>query len=327
MPVNAWADALGNLTIPLPVGSSMQAAGANFHADSDPVYYYSQSTVLPSSGNAIPALYCLSNCPTHTSLAAAAADTSPFMISPFAAQTNQQWGNGANEITYTFGATGLQDGTGSPVIAAALSNPMWQGGVNSGRMFTTDLANTGSNCPTGVSFCEPPSPSEYYTYQTGTNQWNQTMWLTKADNSVVSFDPPQAASYTVPTGSAYGSWAGKVIQLQFNGFGNLNGIPGYCVDPQTNAEVSCAPATRFVPAFALVDGSTLTIGGQQVVTKALDSELRLVSKACGAMSTAGVTATLPTTQPNNPTLTSDPAYIGSAPAVNGSPSVVDGVLQ
>jgi hypothetical protein len=325
MPINAWADTLGNLTIPLPAGSSMQTAGANFHADSDPVYYYSQSTVLPSIGNAIPALYCLSNCPTHASLATAAADTSPFMLSPFAASTNQQWGNGSNEVTYSFGTNGLIDSTSSAVVpTGVISNPMWQGGVNSGRMFTTDL---GTNCPNGVTYCEPPSPTVYYTYQTGTNQWNQTMWLTTASGSPVSFDPPQAASYTVPSGGAYGTWAGKAIQLQFNGFGNLSGIPGNCVDPQTNAETSCTPSTRFVPAFALADGATLTIGGQQVVTRALDSELRLAKQSTCTLHT-GTAPSLPTTVPHDPTDQNDTTYyIGSSPTVGGSPAVVDGVLQ
>lgn len=321
MPINAWAEALGSLTIPLPAGSTMQTAGTNYHADSDPVYYYSQSTVLPSSASAL-TLYCLSNCPTHASLVSAANSGSPF-----AAPTNQQWGMGTAQESYSFGASGLLDSTASAVVAGAIGNPMWQGGINSGRMFTSSLANSGTSCPMNVTFCEPPTPTDYYTYQTGANQWNQSMWLTTSGGNVVSFDPPQSASFTVPSGAAYGSWAGKSVQLQFNGFGNLSGIPGNCVDPQTNATVNCTPSTRFVPAFALADGSALTLGSQAVLTKALDSELRLASQSCGTLNTATVTATLPTTLPNNPTVANDSAYIGSAPDVTGTPSVIDGVLQ
>ncbi len=329
MPINAWSEALGSLTIPLPTGNTMgmNPSLANNHSNADDVYYFSQSTVLPSVSNAL-TLYCLSNCPTNASLAAAAADITPFLVSPFATPTDRQWGSGTAEKTYTFGTNGLRDDTNSPVlVTAALPNPMWQGGINSGRMFTLDLVKSGSSCLSTDAYCEPSAPPDYYTYQTGTNQWNQTMWLTTAAGSPVSFDPPQIASFTVPSGGAYGSWAGKAIQLQFNGFGNLNGIPGNCIDPQTNAVASCGPSTRFVPAFALADGSALNLGGQAVLTRALDSELRLSSLACGALSTTGVTATLPTELPHNPTVLSDPSYIGTAPQVLGAPSVIDGVLQ
>ena len=318
MAINAWSDALGNITIPLPAGDTMTTTGANFHSDSDPVYYYSQSTVLPSSANPL-TLYCLSNCPTASSLAAAHANGN---TSPFASPTDQQWGTGTSEVTYTFGANGLLDNTSTPVIAQSISNAMSQDGVNSGRLFATDLS---ANCPT--SYCEPPVANTYYTYQTGGNQWNQTMWLT-ANGNTINFDAPVNVPYTVPTGSAYGSWAGKSIQLQFNGFGNLNGIPGYCVDPQSNLVVSCTSNSRFVPAFALPDNTPLTIAGEAVLTRALETELRLASETCpGGLSTSGVTAVLPTTVPQNPTLLTDPTYIGTAPQVTGAPSVIDGVLQ
>jgi len=60
--------------------------------------------------------------------------------------------------------------------------------------------------PTGT-VCEPGQPQVYYQWQTGSNQWSQSLWLTKtADSSVVAFDPPVNLAYVVPTGTAYGSW-------------------------------------------------------------------------------------------------------------------------
>jgi len=333
MPINAWSDTLGNLTIPIPAGDSMATGGSVFHADSDPVYFFSQSNVLPGDPNAPTSLHCLSNCPTATSLAAALASTTSPFSSPFASPTNVQWGTGSSEVNYTFDNSGLKSNGTLVTLSAPLSDPMFQGGVNSGRLFTTDLGTATNSCPAGVAFCEPsPSPSTpftYYTYQTGANQWNQAMWLTNNGN-VVNFDPPVQVSYTVPTGVAYGSWATKVIQLQFNGFGNLYGIPGNCVDPSTNATVPCTPSTRYVPAFSLADGTSLTIGTHAVLTRALDSELRLGSINCGTagLSTVGVTtAQLPTASPNNPTISSDPTYIGTAPSIVSAPAVIDGVLQ
>src|ERR1700719_253034 len=106
----------------------------------------------------------------------------------------------------------------------------------------------------GGSICQPANPATYYTWQTGPNQWNQSLWLTDG-TSVVAFDPPQNIAYTVPTGSAYGSYDGLPILLQFNGFGNLSGIPGTCVNPVNNAPVDCStPNARNVPTFSLPDG-------------------------------------------------------------------------
>jgi len=97
---------------------------------------------------------------------------------------------------------------------------------------------------------------------------------------VLSIDPPQNVSYTMPTGSAYGTMAGKTIQLQFNGFGNLNDIPGTCVNPVDNSPSDCSIAgARYVPAFAIPDGATMILNSgttsTPLIIKALDAELRL----------------------------------------------------
>jgi len=157
-----------------------------------------------------------------------------------------------------------------------------QNGIMTGRLFDTALAS--SNCPNGMpagTVCEPGNPQVYYQWQTGPNQWSQSLWLTKtADSSVVAFDPPVNLAYVVPTGAAYGSWAGKTILLQFNCFGNLFGIPGYCVSPADNSPVDCsANNSRYVSMFSLPDGdATMTLPGSTptpLIVKALDAELRL----------------------------------------------------
>lgn len=332
MAINGWADALGSISIPIPPLDSMTTGGTTYHADADPVNYYTQSNVIPGDPT-VTTLYCLSNCPTSASLAAAAASTtSPSYTSPFASPTDTQWGNGSAEVTYTFDSTGLNSSSATVVLTSALSDPTYQGGVNSGRMYASDLATATASggCPLGVAFCEPSNPSAYYTYQTGLNQWNQNMWLIPVgSNTAVAFDPPVSVPFTVPTGSAYGNWSGKAIQLQFNGFGNLNGIPGNCVDPVSNAQVNCSQSARFVPAFAIPDGSQLTIGASTVLTKALNSELRLAPVLCSTagLSTSGVTASVPTASPANPALSSDPSYIGTAPVLTSPPAVIDGVIQ
>ena len=77
---------------------------------------------------------------------------------------------------------------------------------------------------------------------------------------MVAFDAPQNIAYTVPNDPAYGSYAGVPILLQFNGFGNLYGIPGNCVDPINNAPVACnVPNARYVPLFSIPEGAMMTL--------------------------------------------------------------------
>ncbi len=157
------------------------------------------------------------------------------------------------------------------------------------------------------------------------------MWL-KNGSTVVAFDPPQNISYQIPNTAAYPpAWKGKTIQLQFNGFGNLNGIPGYCVDPANNGVVDCSTANaRYVPMFSIPDGATMTLGTTQLIVKALDTEIRLKDLGANNSACSGMTLT-PLTPPNsgvhdmsNP---ADPYYIGVEPTVTTKPKVVDGVVQ
>ena len=329
-PIFGWSQSFGgNINIP-------PHNGGGAHVSSDYVYSYTQSDVVPGDPNANPptALYCLNNCPTATSLSAFDGTNSPFDST-----TAQQWGQGTVTVTYGFGSGGLTESSSPLVVSNANAfTGQYQNGVQSGRLFTAALSN--ANCPPGTptaTVCEDPKPLVYYTWQTGPNPWNQSLWLTKtSDSSTVSFDPPQNVSYTVPTGTEYGSWAGKTIQLQFNGFGNLNGIPGNCVNPDDNSVVDCGPGTRYVPAFALPDGATMTLtginsGSIPLVVKALDSEVRLSKiAACTGVSLASPSAslTLPTaSELHDPSSSTDSDYLGTEPTVTDAPKVIDGVIQ
>ncbi len=153
------------------------------------------------------------------------------------------------------------------------------------------------------------------------------------DSSVVTFDQPETITYTIPSGSEYGDWANKTIQLQFNGFGNLQGIPGQCISPTTNSAVDCATgAARYVPVFALPDGATLMLASSstQLIVKALDTEVRLAIVNCSETNIArpDTVATMPSDadlhDPNEP---ADTTYIGDAPTVTDTPKVIGDVIQ
>jgi len=209
-----------------------------------------------------------------------------------------------------------------------------QNGINTGRLFEAapSAQNCGGMAPMGT-VCEPANPTVYYNWVTGTQQWQQSLWL-NSGGSAVAFDPPQNIAYTVPTGAQYGAFAGKSILLQFNGFGNLYGIPGSCVDPVNNADVPCnTPNARYVPLFSLPDGATMTLPNPStpLLVKALNAEIRLAnlgpsaSTACSAMSLATVAP--PTGGTHDPTNSADAFYIGAKPVVTAAPKVIDGVVQ
>lgn len=322
--VSGWSDSFGgNIDIPF--------TGAA-HGGSDSMNYFSQSVVIPGSESAPTALYCLNNCPDAVSVTAANTYTSGSVPIPFGGTTAMQWFSAPNSdstISYSFDGSGLKNGGAAMIINNADffdANPMYRHGLTSGRLFDAPF----SACSNGV--CEPSSPSVYYTWSTGIGQWNQSMWLTKiSDSSVVAFDPPQNIVYTVPSGERYGTWAGKTIQLQFNGFGNLYGIPGYCVNPVDNSQADCSTAnTRYVPMFSIPDGATMMLNGVPLIVKALDAELRLKdlgasAAQCSSMSLSPLSP--PTGGVHDMSDSSDIYYIGVKPVVTTSPKVIDGIIQ
>lgn len=326
--ISAWSEAFGG-SINIPWTTPLA------HASSDEVNFYTRSEVLPGDADQPTTLYCLSNCPTAASLAAFTGSNSPY-----GNNTGGQWGvspGSANTVTYGFGSTGLMESSTILKISdPSLFTGQYQSGVQSGRLFTSPLTN--ANCPTTVPgpnyVCAPALPTAYYTWQTGPNQWNQHMWLTNnTDSSIVQFDAPENITYTVPSGSEYGTWAGKTIQLQFNGFGNLQGIPGQCVSPTTNSAVDCSTGgARYVPAFALPDDTTMTLTSSNtpLIVKALNAEVRLANIACNStnISRPDTIATMPSAADlHDPSDSADATYIGAMPTVTDTPKVIGGVIQ
>lgn len=336
-PINAWSSSMGQINIPLASGNTMSNPNnSTLHQNSDPIFYFTQSVVLPSASTLN--LECLSNCPTAGAIANYTSNQNN--TTPYKTGTNTQWGSGTVRQSYTFGSDGLKDDTNAAVSGANLpTTGNYQNGLSSGRLFETGTANSslvnGANCflnsPNG--YCEPSAPSSYYQFQTGAQMWNNTYWLTTSGN-VVTFDPPASITYTVPstpTGQQPGAYDGKTVQMSFNGFGNI-GIPGQCVNvsDNTKADDCSGSGKRWVPAFALADGTQVTINNKSVLIKQLNAELRLKKEDCTAvnMSTSAAAGlSLPTSTPVDPSLNASANYIGTKPTVTSAPSVIHGVIQ
>lgn len=302
------------------------------------VVYHAQNMVYPTD---IPAdLYCASNCPTASSLQgffAASPQTGP---SPFDASTYNQPQGGTGLVHYTADTQGgvLVGPDSQPAVYTSSQGyqqySQYMGGVQSGHLVTSASA---IECSQGSgTYCDYNANDlpEYYTWQTGPNPYNQFAAVVDGSSQFVQFDAPLQLTYNVPNTTAFGSYAGKSIVLQYGGFGNLWGIPGVCVSSQTNAQESCdQPDARYVPQFVIpYDTSTGTVsdGTHTYLVKWLDREIRFANKdpsECSAL-TVPTSVTLPTAADvQNPSDPASPIYIGVLPTVTDAPRVISGVVE
>jgi hypothetical protein len=243
--------------------------------------------------------------------------------------------------TYTYSAGMLSDGGGN-VDASAISKSamaMYQGGLTSGSLIaSTDLASASCDAngvpnASGAYLCPGlvDKADVVYQWETGPNQWNQYFGAVG-----VTVDPPTQLAFAVTDSNIRAAdktkYLGSTVQLQFNGFGELQGLPGQCVDPDTNAPVQCGEGVRWVPAFDILDGSAVTGGGNTYYVKYLERELRLSQLSGTADASCKLALSLPSvslTLPDASSLTLNPVTTnGAAPTLpSAKPAVIDGIVQ
>jgi hypothetical protein len=335
--IQGWSQQLGGELF-----VNLQGAGQTVDSSQVQVAYRSQDLVYPSQ---LPAsLHCLRDCPTAASMTAYFAQGSQ-ASSPFAASTanNFQPTLAANLVSYTSDADTalLLDGAAAPVVLdvdreALEGNPQFRNGVRTGKLFV-NLADAECELASGT-YCEwrINSLDVYYQWETGVQAHNQFAAVKDSAGLFVNFDAPLQVNYTVPQGAAYGEYAGQSMVLQYSGFGELWGIPGYCVSPTTNQEVECnGGEVRYVPSFvipdSLIDGA-VTANGTTYYVKWLQREIRFARKSLAVCDGAGLVvpagATLPTAADLRDPL--DPAstiYTGERPTVTAAPRVIQGEVK
>lgn len=330
--LRGWSEALGG-----EIFIDLRAIAGALVSSNVEVIYRRQEIVYPDQMPTT--LYCLRDCPTAATIGAFFSEGS-VTTSPFVAATFNHFGPAAGAVVYGSDAASavLEDAVGDAVTftdAEALQRrPQYQWGVRTGRLFT-DLS--AAECPGQPgSYCESQvdALATYYSWETGSGQWNQFAAVKDASGNFVVFDPPLQLEYDVPAGAAYGEYAGKSIVLQYGGFGDLWGIPGYCVSRLTNAVVSCETQdSRYVPAFVIPFDTTVgraRVGDTTYLVKWLEREIRFARKPAATCASLALPSdiTLPTaTDLKNP---SDPAsdiYIGVQPAVTDAPRVIHGEVK
>jgi hypothetical protein len=330
--VRGWSEALGGELF-----VDLRDAGITIDSADIDIIYRKQEIVYPAQMPTT--LYCLRDCPSAATLADYFAEGSS-AASPFVSTTFNRFGPANDAVVYSTDPEQavLEDAVGEPVTfteASALEQrPQYQWGVRTGRLFTNLAAaecalQPGSYCESNVDAMDT-----FYSWETGSGQWNQFAAVKDASGNFVIFDVPLQLTYQVPNAAAYAEYAGKSIVLQYGGFGDLWGIPGHCVSRLTNGLVSCdTEDSRYVPAFVIPFDASVgraTAGDTTYLVKWLSREIRFARKPDATCASLALPSdvTLPTAASlKNP---SDPAsdiYIGTKPAVTDAPRVIHGEVK
>ena len=179
------------------------------------------------------------------------------------------------------------------------------GGLHSGPMLTTALEDLGAMQNQGIT----------YRWQTGTQQWNQLRTLRDTNSAFVAFDPPLEFSYTHndPTNVRFHN---KVFRLQYEGFGDLHGIP----------HEEEAGSRRWYPVFGIPTGTALTNQSGNYKVKILEAEQRMreVQDAQTLITEQGFDLVNTLTPPTD---TWREPGIGIKPTVETAPLYIGGVRQ
>jgi hypothetical protein len=359
--IMAYSQSLGgNIKIPLKDSSGNFASPTNATA----VIYRTESILQPGGtgwpqGN----LFCAQNCPDATNFSTkittganifATDGTSPFakitntltnsdIPSAFNGQkikksdAHKYSANSTTGILYGL-TSGAEDQT-KPITwtSGNAASMMIRGGFQTGLMVDSgdSTAMSQFSCTsvtTGDSVCpyKLDNVDTVYQWETGTNPWNSLTALKDSNNTPLAFDPPLRLSYNVPSNATGGqsTYAGATLNLQYNGFGELFGIPSFCVNPANNQRsTTCSNTDRWVSAFSLALGDQLSDGTNTYYVRPLEQELRLARLTGGQCSAL----TLPTiTDAQLPGISgwTDPvAANGAKPSVSGATRVIDGDVK
>jgi hypothetical protein len=296
-------------------------------ANTTNVIFFAEDLVYPT--DTIPASFaCYDNCPQIDGNGQAY--ISMMMSGPSNTATN-----------YTFNPTSmLLELNGSSVIMSQASTTNAYG-VMSGALLDPTTANLAaldcnwdgdSDPATNAQVCGWKAWSAlnvFYTWETGPGSWNQFSALKDGTGTMLKFEPPLSVKYVHhETGS---SFDGATFMMDYSGFGNLQGIPGKCVDMETGLEAQCTNSStiRYVPAFLIpptqADGSLtkVMVDTTEYLVKPLELEQRMMKVNASYCSALSVTSY---TLPDLATEWADPA-LGTEPVVTAAPAVIGGVVQ
>jgi len=325
--------------------------------DNTVVNFSTREAVFP--GDSVPStLACYRNCPDPANIATGGYYTGALFN--FSGSDNI---TKPNPYLYTFDNTtsgmvlqyngaydnGTQDnGTKTNVLlSSANSSGEFPYGIQSGVLFdnaTFDNDTSERQAAMAALACLPSVyPAElncpwedrnafstYYTWETGHQEWNKlTVLVDTSDNSSVKFDPPMSVKYTHSgtTSNTGKSYDNVSFYLDYGGFGDLWGIPSFCVDKKTGEKTSCAAdqSTRWVQEFVIPATSIVTQtkdGSTHYMVKPLQIEQSMKKTSSASVCTAAGVSLGELSLPDDSRYTAPD--VGTRPTVEGPPAVVAG---
>jgi hypothetical protein len=344
--INFWSDSLGgqgqiplsSCTFTFDTITNTGITSCATPTSGSKVIFFADAIVYPGDNTVATSFACYDNCPT--------------VVSGQATISNMTSGPSNTATNYSFdrSALMLKDQSGAPVILT-VTDPTQQYGIQSGPLFDPAILSQ-INPDTGKPYlqCDWMNPQgsydvcswkawsdlpAFYTWETGPNNWNQFIGVKDSNGVFVKFDTPLMVKY-VGIGDPYGTLGTSYI-LQYGGYGQLNGIPGKCVNMDTGADADCSQSgngnnsIRWVPQFTiptLTGGqpTTVTDGSNTYYVKPLQVEQRMKADpgACTFASSIDFSSyALP-----DLTIWSDPVTAnGTEPSVTDAPAVIGGVVQ
>jgi hypothetical protein len=332
--IGAYSEALGGqVRIKLagcaPVNPFNPALGVTCAAPtaSTTVVFFKESTVQPTDATLPASFRCYDNCPKAGGSGMSKNDLT--------------YANDGNSHDYTYATGLLRDGGNPATLSEAADGQPW--GFNSGPLFEPSVANLQAlACPWDAGQICPwqawGALNEFFVWETGPNNWNKYTSVMGSDNSFVRFDPPIPVKYVYPavgTGGVNPSavdsrYAGNTFFLKYGGFGNLQGIPGKCFNPEdpSDTSIDCSkPGRRWVPEFTIPAGSLAQNGDgvDAFYIKPLEVEQRM-AKVQSSQCTSIKIVDLSGSWPNLDKDWEDP-NLGAEPQVEGAAKVIAGVIQ
>ena len=341
--LNGWSDSVGgSLMVEVPSSGEFLA--------STKVFYRTRTAVTPAQASAL-TLICVSDCLAGKAVMGPALSASP-PTTPYTTvgSSTQNWGPTpvANAKTYVFTGSGMMvigtntTDVNSHVDASGFTSSQLQGqyqnGLRSGMLVPSASTaikcdSTGITNSSGTHICPHLFQNlvDTYEWETGLKPWNKYAGLTEVGGAAVAFDPPKRLTLTLSSTNstlpASNTKIGSQIMLDYNGFGNLGGIPGSCYNPATHIKGPCgATNTASAPDFSLKEGAVVTDGTTSYFIKPIDQEIRFGKVAdsfCDGL-TLPTTGVLPAAN-----VAVDPKVtIGTKPTPRvAAPAVVHGVVQ
>ena len=301
-------------------------------------------------GDTVPSnLTCYERCPNASRLATGSSSSSGGSSSVYETAVwsdNLTAGlvgsNGGYKYTFSTSSSEmvLKDSS-STSVALTSKNDNLSYGLRSGILFDNSSANyqallcpwdsddTASSGDTICPWRAREALSEFYTWESGTDDWQKTTLLIDSSGDALKFDSPISVKYAHPSTSTSSNsgknYAGTNFFLEYGGFGNLWGIPSFCVDSSTGKKTNCASSgTRWVEEFVIAAGANASKASDssvEYVIKPLEVEQSMKEADASKCTDAGLTLG-DDTVPDISNFT-DPK-IGDKPSVTGPPAILDG---